>query len=121
MGRKSHLDIIATTGVIIVMLFFIYRYHAYVDIDPTVGGTLLRLLPGFIVIAVCVYVIAETSGVGKTGASIGLGIGLCYLVNAANVEGLITAEMLSGLTIPQVQIWIMIISTIMGAIIYASS
>lgn len=121
MVRKSHLDIIATTGTITAILFFIYRYHNYVNIDPTVGGTLFTLLPGFIVVAICVYVTAESGGVSKLGGSLGMGVGLCYLLNAANGEGLITARMLSGLTIPQLQIWIMIIATVMGSIIYAIS
>lgn len=121
MGRKSHLDIIATAGIVIAMLFFISQYHTVVNIDPTVSGTLFTLLPGFVVVAVCVYAIAEGGNIGKLGGSVGMGIGLCYLINAANVEGLITTEMLSGLTIAQTQIWIMTISIVMGSIIYASS
>jgi len=121
MGRRSYLDIIASTGIITVILFFIYRYHTYVNIDSTVGGVLFSLLPGFIVVAVCVYVTAESRGVSKLGGTLGMGVGLCYLLYSADVEGLITTRMLSGLTIPQLQIWIMIIATITGSIIYATT
>lgn len=118
-GRRKS-DLIAAAGVIIIMFFFIFRYYADVNIDPTVGETLFALLPGFIVLAACVFVTAETRGVGKLGGMIGIGISLCYLLYAADGEGLITVEMLSGLTVPQVQVWTIIISSIFGFIIYAA-
>jgi len=121
MGRKSNLDIIATIGILIGLFFFIYRYYSTVNIDSTVGGTLYSFLPGFTIIAVGIYAIAEGGDVGKLGGSVGTGIGLCYLVNEAYTNSLITTVMLAGLTISQTQIWIMIISTIMGMIIYATS
>jgi len=121
MGRKSNLDMIATGIIIITMLFFIYRYHTYVDIDSTVVNTLFTLLPRFLIVVACIYVTVEGGDIGRLGGSLGVGIGLCFLLNTANSEGLITSEMLSGLTIPQLQIWTMIIATIMGSIIYATS
>ena len=52
---------------------------------------------------------------------IGVGLGLCYFINSADTLGLITVEMLSGLTIGELQIWIMGLSTILGGISYAYS
>jgi len=120
MGRMRG-DVIAASGIIIAMFFFLFKYHDSVNVDPTVANTLFTLLPGFIIISACVYVTAEGRGVGRLGGSMGIGIGLCYLLNATNTEGLITAEMLSGLTIPQLQIWTMIIATLLGTIMYATS
>ncbi len=121
MGRSRGVNVIASAGIIIALFFFIYRYYATVGIDPTVGTALFTLLPGFIIIAIAIYTTAETRGGGKLGGSIGVGIGLCYLFNAVDGLGLITAEMLSGLTVPQLQIWTMIISTIFGFILYGAS
>lgn len=120
MGRMRG-DVIAASGIIIAMFFFLYQYHDIVNVDPTVANTLFALLPGFIIVSACVYVTAEGGGVGKLGGSMGIGIGLCYLLHATDTEGLITAEMLSGLTIPQLQIWTMIIATLLGTIMYATS
>ena len=119
--RRSRNNIIASTGIIIIVFFFILKYHGMVNLDSTVANTLFSLLPGFIIIAICVYVTAEGRGVSMLGGSMGTGIGLCYLLYAVDAEGLITKEMLSGLTIPQIQIWTMIIATIVGTIMYATN
>lgn len=119
--RRRQADIIATLGVIIVMFYFVFTYFADVDIDATVGPALFRLLPGFIIIAISIYVTAQTGGMGRLGGMMGTGIGVCYFLNAADLEGLITVEMLSGLTVPQIQIWTMIISTVLGFVLYASN
>ena len=121
MGRRNDVNVIATAGIIISMFFFILRYPTVVNIDPTTAATLFTLLPAFIIIAISIYVTAETRGGGRLGGCLGLGIGLCYLLNAANLEGIITVGMLSGLTVPQLQTWTMIASTIFGFILYGTS
>jgi len=121
MGRKSNLNIIAAGGVTIIMFFFIYRYGGGIGLSSATGSILFNLLPGFIIIIACVFTISEVKGVGKLGGSLGMGISLCYLIERLDFLGLITPEMLSGLTISQIQIWIIIIATIIGIILYASS
>lgn len=120
MGRRKS-DLIAVGVILIIMFFFIFRYYANVDIDVTVGATLFNLLPGFIALAACIFVTAETGGVGRLGGCMGVGISLCYLIYAADGEGLITVEMLSGLTVPQLQVWTIVIASIMGFIMYGTS
>lgn len=121
MGRGPNVKVIATAGIIISMFFFILRYPTIVNIDPATATTLFNLIPAFIIIAISIYVTAETRGGGKLGGCLGLGIGLCYLLNAVDGEGLITAEMLSGLTVIQLQTWTMILATIFGFILYGAS
>lgn len=119
--RKRHTDIIATFGIIVGILFFIYKYYSIVNIDFSVATTLFALLPGFLIVASGIYVVAESNGVGRLGGMMCFGIGFCYLLYAANTQGIITPEMLTGLTIPQIQIWVMIISTLVGSMIYATT
>ena len=121
MGKRNYANVVAGTGIIISIFFFIYLYYPSLNIDATVAQTLFTLLPGFIVTAICIYITAEARGGGRLGGCLGVGIGLCYLLFSLNAEGLVTAEMLSGLTIPQLQTWVMVISTITGVIMYASS
>ena len=120
-GRHNYWYVIAGTGIMISLFFFIYNYYPTFNIDATVGQSLFTLLPGFIITTVCIYVTAGASGVGRLGGCIGLGIGLSYLLDAVDGLGLITVEMLSGLTVPQVQLWTMILATLMGAIMYGTS
>jgi len=121
MGRTGNVNVIATAGIIISIFFFILRYPTVVNIDPATATTLFRLLPAFIIIATSIYVTAETRGGGRLGGCLGLGIGLCYLLHAVDAEGLITAEMLSGLTVIQLQTWTMIAATVFGFILYGGS
>jgi len=121
MGRGPNVNVIAATGIIISIFFFILKYPTVINIDPTTAQTLFNLLPAFIIIAISVFVTAETRGGGRLGGCLGLGIGLSYLLNAADAEGIITAEMLSGLTVPQLQTWTMIAATIFGVILYGTS
>jgi len=118
MGRKSNLNIIAAGGIMIIVFFFIYRYGGGVDLNIYVGTTLFELLPSLIITIIYIFITASTEGVGKFGGTLGVGISLCFLFERADNLGLITSEMLSGLTIFQIQIWTMIIATIIGAIIY---
>jgi len=121
MGRTGNVNVIATAGIIISMFLFILRYPGTVNIDPATAATLFTLLPAFIIIAISIYVTAETRGGGRLGGCLGLGIGLCYLLNAVDGEGLITAGMLSGLTLIQLQTWTMIGATVFGFILYGTS
>jgi len=121
MGRTGNVNVIATAGIIISMFLFILRYPGTVNIDPATAATLFNLLPAFIIIAISIYVTAETRGGGRLGGCLGLGIGLCYLLNAVDGEGLITAGMLSGLTLIQLQTWTMIGATVFGFILYGTS
>jgi len=121
MGRKDNVNVIATAGIIISIFFFILKYPTVVNIDPSTATTLFNLLPAFIIIAISIYVTAETRGGGRLGGCLGLGIGLCYLLNAVDGEGLITAGMLSGLTLIQLQTWTMIGATVFGFILYGTS
>jgi len=121
MGRKGNVNVIATAGIIISMFLFILRYPTTVNIDPATAATLFTLLPAFIIISISIYVTAETRGGGRLGGCLGLGIGLCYLLNAVDGEGLITAGMLSGLTLIQLQTWTMIGATVFGFILYGTS
>ena len=49
----------------------------------------------------------------------GLGMSLCYLLGEANTLGLVVDAMLGGLTISQLQIWIMAMSALLGGVLYS--
>ena len=118
MGKRGNLNLILAVIIIVVMFLYLRSYApAGLNIDVTVAPGLLNLLPAFIVIIACIYVTARTYGIGRLGGTIGIGIGFCYLFYLSDVEGLLTVEMLSGLTIPQLQLWTMIISTVAGAVL----
>ena len=121
MGNKNSLSLIAVGGFLIVIFFIIVRYPNMVLMDAAAGATLFQLFPGLIVMIVALFTAKETNGAARAGSVVIVGVAFAYLLNSANGAGLITAEMLSGLTVAQLQIWSVILGTIFGAIAYAAS
>lgn len=120
MGRRYRgVDVIASAGIIIALFWFVLQYAATIDVDPAVGQTLFRLLPGFIITIICIYITAQSPGMGRLGGMIGTGIGVCFLLTAMDGEGLITVDMFYGLTLIQLHIWVMGSSTLLGALLFA--
>lgn len=120
MGRKKFdYAPIATTVLIIVVFMFIVMNPGIVNMSASAGNTLMSLLPGIFVSLICLYVIAETGGYATVPAIMGLGLGLCFLVGEADTLGLVVNSMLGGLTVGQVQIWIMAMSALMGGVLYS--
>jgi len=101
---------------------------AYIAANPTTvgmtagdGNLLVELFPSLFLILVSVYLLAKSRGTGKFGGVVGFGLGLIFFLDTANTEGLVTAELLQGLTINQLQIWVMCLSVIIGGIVYSYS
>jgi hypothetical protein len=121
MARIKDLNIIAVGGFLITIFYVIVRYPNMVGMDPASGGILFQLLPSLILIIVSLFVAKQSNGATRAGAVTFIGVTLAYLINVANGLGLITVDMLSGLTIAQLQIWVVVMGAIFGAIAYASS
>jgi len=119
--RGDNYNVIAGTGIIIAFFYYIYQYHTTLNIDFTVPQILFTVLPALIVTAICIYVTVETKGVGRLGGCIATGAALCYLLYGLDAEGLVTVDMFWGLTIAQTQTWIIVLSTIFGAVLYGTN
>lgn len=122
MGRKRNRNDyapIAITILVIVVFVFISRYPATVNMDASAGNTLVSLFPGIFVGLISIFILAESGGYGQVPGLMGIGMSLCFLVGELNTNGLVTSQMLSGLTISQVQIWIMVLSTLLGGVLYS--
>ena len=121
--RRSRFDnqLVVVTVLVIVVFMFIVMYPGTVNMEASAGNTLVSLFPGIFVGLVSIYILADTSGYGKVPGLMGVGMSLCFLLGELNSTGLVTSQMLSGLLVGQVQIWIMVISTLLGGVLYAYS
>ena len=120
MGRKKFdYAPIAVTVLIIVVFMFIVMNPSTVNMSSGAGSTLMTLLPGIFISLICLYTIAETGGFYTVPAIMGLGMSLCYLLGEANTLGLVVDAMLGGLTVSQLQIWVMLMATLLGGTLYA--
>jgi len=120
MGRKKFdYAPIAVTVLIIVVFMFIVMNPGIINMSSSAGSTLMTLLPGIFISLICLYTIAETGGFYTVPAVMGLGMALCYLLGEADTLGLVVDAMLGGLSISQLQIWIMVMSALLGGVLYS--
>ena len=117
--KKDQTKILLTGAIILFAYIFLVMYPDVIGVPADSADTMITLFPGLLVVIVAIYGFRESRGIGRVASMIGLGFGLCYFIDSADTLGLITAEMLSGLTVGQLQIWIMAISTILGGIAYS--
>jgi len=117
--KKNNTKIVLTGAIILFAYIFLVMYPDVIGVPADSADTMITLFPGLLVVIVSIYGFSESRGIGRVASMIGLGFGLCYFIDTANTLGLITAEMLSGLTVGQLQIWIMAISTILGGVAYS--
>jgi len=117
--RRFDFAPIAVTVLIIVVFMFIVMNPGTVNMSSGAGSTLMTLLPGIFISLICLYTIAETGGFYTVPAIMGLGMSLCYLLGEANTLGLVVDAMLGGLTVSQLQIWVMLMATLLGGTLYA--
>jgi len=117
--RRFDFAPIAITVLIIVVFMFIVMNPSTVNMSSGAGSTLMTLLPGIFISLICLYTIAETGGFYTVPAIMGLGMSLCYLLGEANTLGLVVDAMLGGLTVSQLQIWVMLMATLLGGTLYA--
>ena len=116
--RRFDFAPVAITVLIIGVFYFIVLNPGTINMSSGAGSTLITLFPCIFVSLICLYVIADSRGVFLAPAIMGLGMSLCYLVGEANTLGLVTASMLSGLSVSQLQIWIMAMSALLGGVLY---
>ena len=104
---------------VIVFCIAIVTYPTAMGLDAQVGLTLTNLLAPLLLTCIAVYMLAQTHRVGKFGGMIFLGVAVAVFIGGANTESLLTTELLNGLTLIQLQTWIVAISTIFGAIAFS--
>lgn len=109
---------VLTGGLLLAIYALLVVNPGLVGMDAASAETMYTLFPSLYAILVCIYAYFDTSRLGRFACMVGLGFSFCLFLNTANGEGLITAELLSGLTVGQLQIWTVVVSTVVGGIGY---
>jgi len=105
----------------IVFFIAITSYPTAIGLDPSIGVTLTKLFPSLFLACIAAYMlIAQADKTGKFGGMMFLGLALCLFLGAMDAQSLITVDMFYGLSLIQTQIWIMALSVILGALVFAS-
>ena len=104
--------------VLVTVLFYIALYPAELGLPATISDNMIDIIPGLIVSIMGFKGYRDSRGINRSLSLILIGVGLSLFAGVANTMGLITVEMFNGLTIMQLQTWVIIISTLIAAAHY---
>jgi hypothetical protein len=115
--RRSQLNSYAVLLMLFVIGFLVLREPAAIGLDAGAAGTVFTLLPAGALVVVSIMGVLQSRGAMRFGAMICVGIGLSWMLYLAWVEGLVTVDMLTGLTIREAQVWTILLSVAFGAVV----
>ena len=102
-----------------IIALAIVAYPDAMGLDPDVGRVLINIFPSLFLASIAIYTLRHSDKTGRMGSFLIIGVALCLFLAEADAEGLISVELLSGLTVVETQIWVMAISAIFGAVAFA--
>ena len=109
--------IVAAVGMFIAIFYFLISYSTNLGFDTDIGTDFIVVFPGLFVSIVGFLVVARISGLYSLPGMAAVGIGIAFLMEALYDLGYITTQMMTGLTIGEIQMWVIIIACFCGAII----
>jgi len=113
---------IATLILIIVVTFLTLFYSGDIlGLSPTIDSDYITLVPGLFIFIIGAGATWTVRGVYQFASMSCVGIGVAILIGDMHTLGLVTEELLAGLTLAQLQLWTIVISGIAGGIIVASN
>jgi len=119
MGRsRNNIALIAMTILAIMIFWYISQNPQVINMSSGAGLTLVTLFPAMFVGFISLLGISESNGYYSIPSVMLLGMSLCYFIGEADSVGLVSVSMLGGLTVSQVQIWIMAMSVLLGGTLY---
>jgi len=103
----------------IVVFITIVKFPNIIGLDTNVGMILTNMWPGLFLSCIAIYMYFKADKNGKFGGLMFMGLCFCILLGQANTQGLLTTEILHGLTVIQLQAWVLGVSIIAGAFSYS--
>lgn len=115
MGRKKNSNLLYSMLLVVFMgIFFVLFVSPAINFN--FGQQYIFLIPSLIMLLVSIYGIKNTKpGPGKLGCFFILGLTFAFMVDQFNTLGMMTAEILHGLTVLQFQLGLVILTTCVGA------
>ena len=117
MGRKMKIDykIVAVLMILVVMAMFFMYGGEYIGLGSDSAEKFINSIPGLLVVGIGAYSIPKR-GIFTTAGFCGLGIGFALLVGAMYDSSLVSDQMLTGLTLLEEQMLIVISFTAIGMV-----
>ena len=119
MKTKDALTVVGVVLMVLVPIIGLTYFGTELGFTSAMIDDLITMLPGVILFCVGAFMVAMTQGVFAVGGFGVLGLAAAMLVGYADTAGYITAAMLSGLTVAQVQIFCVVIFLALGGVVGA--
>lgn len=108
-------------GIMIFMVLIFVYVGGDFGFSATSAKDYIAIIPSMIFIIGGLYIVVKIGGMYSFPALSMMGIGLAILLKSMYDNGYITVQMMSGLTIAQIQFWCVIIAGLAGAIVAATT
>ena len=112
---KELLTVLPIVSLVVVFLAMFY-FADDLGFDADIDTDFLLLLPGLAAFVIGITLFAITRGMYAFPALMVVGVGLAQLFGTLDTMGMITSQMKAGLTIAQIQLWIIVIFSLVGGI-----
>lgn len=112
---KEFLTVLPIVSLVVVFLAMFY-FAEDLGFDADMDTDFLQILPGLAAFVIGITLFAITRGMFAFPALMVVGMGLAHLFGTLDTMGMITAQMKTGLTIAQIQLWIIVIFSLVGGI-----
>lgn len=104
--------------VFVAVLFYVFANPTGLGLPASLSDDLFGILPGLLVTFFSIKGYKDSRGEASSIALVGLGIGLALFAGTAYDLGLVSSVMLSGLSVAQLQTWVIVFSVILAGIDY---
>ena len=118
LGKNEVYIMVFVTGLVVFAYAMAYDPSLF-DIPASNVTSFINLFPGLIVSCIGIFFLSQSEGQGKFAGFLSLGVGINILLGYMNTESLLTSEILLGLTVPQLQLWTMVLSVLFGAVYFS--
>lgn len=115
---KELLTVLPIVSLVVVFLALFY-FADNLGFDSDIDEDFLLVLPGLGAIVIGLALFAITRGMFAFPSLIVVGFGMAHLFGTLDTMGMLTTELKAGLTIEQIQLWIIVISALVGGIVNA--
>ena len=113
---KIDLKMVGAVAALLALIAFLVYGGDSLGLETDVETDLIALLPGIGIFVVGMFLVPQGGLFALPGLG-AMGVGLAFLLEEMYNLELISTEMLQGLTIGEVQLWCIVLSLLIGAVV----
>ena len=119
--RKRTRELMAVIPVLSLIVVFLALFYLGegLGFDSNLDTDFMQVIPGLAIFVIGIAILFISKGILSFPCLMFIGVGVAYTFGTLDTMGMITTQMKSGLTIDQIQLWIIVIFGFLGGILNA--